>query len=106
MGTPTPARLPVHLAMEPPSDVMAALHLAAYETGHSKVDLVSTAVRLVYGSGDVPQQMALDAIQYRKLMGECHCECGNPCQACVIDAQRLREYRAALAVLGGAEPLT
>ena len=112
MSTPAlvPQRIPQHIAMELPADAARLLHERAFETGYSKVALVARAIRLVCRSGDSPHQMAADAIEYRKLRklvnGDCSCECGRPCEGCTIDAQRLREYRESLAVLGGTEPLT
>jgi hypothetical protein len=108
MSTPAlvPQRIPQYIAMELPADAARFLHERAFETGYSKVALVARAIRLACGPGDMLSQALLDATQYRKLMGDCQCECGQPCQACVIDAQRLREYRAALAILGVPEPLT
>ena len=47
--------------------------------------------------------MALHAIEYlrlRKLVnGDCACDCGWYCEACMVDAQRIREYREVLASL-------
>jgi hypothetical protein len=91
--------------MELPTDAARLLHERAFETGYSKVALVARAIRLVCGPGDMLTQMALDAAEYRRLRklinDDCVCECGQPCEGCTIDAQRLREYREALAILGG-----
>lgn len=47
--TPTGPRIPRNLSVVLPEDVAALLHLAVYQTGRSKQDLVSDAIRRVYG---------------------------------------------------------
>jgi hypothetical protein len=49
---------------------------------------------------EVLREMARDAIHFRTLVDGCQfCEDGQPCEGCVINAQRLREYREVLASL-------
>lgn len=49
---------------------------------------------------EVQREMARDAIRFRTLVDGCQiCEDGQPCEGCVINAQRLREYREVLASL-------
>lgn len=40
---------PTHLSVKLPEDVAALLHRIAYETGRTKQDLVTDALRKVYG---------------------------------------------------------
>lgn len=55
MNTPQrKAPAPRNLAMKLPPDAAEILHRTAYETGKTKLDLVSEAIRLAYGQ--TPEQ--------------------------------------------------
>jgi len=47
--TTTPPSVPTNLSVKLPLDAAAILHRTAYETGHSKQDLVAEAIRKTYG---------------------------------------------------------
>jgi hypothetical protein len=47
---------PTHLSVKLPPDVAELLHRTAYETGRTKQDLVTDALRKTYGEIPVLQQ--------------------------------------------------